>query len=153
MNRDNIQYTIDTLKAAQNFNIFHFQRTPRNRAVPYGKYAETIEELHTCGNTACIAGYMGLTQRWRDLGGLCHQGMPGFPDLSDDEIKRSGHDCATASFVRFWGLQPVDVDAIIYGDNWLEFREAFVGLPEGWAHMTKEHAVSLFEQMLAKEPA
>lgn len=149
MNRDNIQYTIDTLKAAQNFNIRVFQRASPSLVFSPTMYAQNIEELHTCGNTACIAGYVGLTQRWRDLGGVCEQGVPSFPDLSDDEIESGDHDHTVASLVRFWGLPAIDIAAIIYGENWPEFREAFKGLPGEWQRMTKDNAISLFEQLLA----
>lgn len=149
MNRDNIQYTIDTLKAAQNFNIRVFQRAVPSRVFSPTMYAQNIEELHTCGNTACIAGYVGLTQRWRDLGGECHQGVPSFPDLSDEELDLGDHDLTIASLVRFWGLPAGVVNAIIYGEDWGKFREAFTGLPY-WVFMTKEDAISMFEQLLAK---
>lgn len=150
MNRDNIQYTIDTLKAAQNFNIRVFQCATPSLVFSPTKYAQDIEELHTCGNTACIAGYVGLTQRWRDLGGVCDQGVPSFLDLSEDEIENGDHDYTVASLVRFWGLPAIDIAAIIYSENWDEFREAFTGLPKDWRTMTKEDAISLFEQLLAK---
>lgn len=149
MNRDNIQYTIDTLKAAQNFDIRVFQRATPSLVFSPTKYAQDIEGLHICGNTACIAGYVGLTQRWRDLGGVCEQGIPSFPDLSDDELERGDHDHTIASLVRFWELPAEVVAAIIYGEGWRRFREAFKGLPGGWHHMTKDNAISMFEQLLA----
>lgn len=150
MNRDNIQYTIDTLKAAQNFNIRYFQCPTPSRAFTPKKCAQDIEELHTCGNTACIAGYVGLTQRWRDLGGVCEQGVPSFPDLSDEELDLGDHDLTIASLVRFWELPAMDIAAIIYGEDWGLFCESFTGLPERWEQLTKEQAISLFEQLLAK---
>ncbi len=147
MNRKNIQATIDILKQAQNFNIATFQGNGRNGM------ACTIEELHKCGNTACIGGYVALSQAWRDFGGYIIEGAP---SLSDDG---DGPD-AIAAMVAFWEL-PIDVvGAIIFGDEWNVFIDNYgiVGLPRddesetssGWYTLTKDHAVSLFEQLLAK---
>ena len=91
---------------------------------------------------------MGLTQRWRDLGGECAEGVPIFRDLSEDELEKGDHDHTVASLVRFWGLPAKMVNAIIYGEDWGRFREAFKGLPD-WVLMTKEDAISMFEQLLA----
>ena len=149
MNRTNIQATIDILKQAQNFSIFQFQN-PKS-----GQLANTIEELHRCGNTACIAGYVALSQAWRDFGGYIHDGTPSLSANEEDHQ-------ALKSMMAFWGLPKHVTSAIIFGDGWNDFLDnhGIVGLPfddddepeelTGWYTLTKDDAISLFEQLLAK---
>lgn len=151
MNRANIQATIEVLKQAQNFRITTFQS---------GRYkvAKTVEELHKCGNTACIAGYVALSQAWRDFGGYAYEGVP---SRKGDKYEND----AASSMAAFWELPEDDVEAIIFGTEWNDFLDKYniVGLPPfdfdeegdedcdtGWYTLTKDDAVSLFEQLLAK---
>lgn len=145
MNRDNIQYTIDLLKQAQNFNICHFQFSPIDN------YVRTTEELHKCGNSACIAGYVALSPRWKELGNGVDE--EGFPVVSRKYLGNSTPDLV-GGFMKFWGLGETTTCAIIYGEHFRNFCEwnGISGMPSNWEEMTKENAISLFEQLLAKQP-
>jgi hypothetical protein len=147
MNRDNIQSTIDVLKMAQNFNINDFQDAADPDAMT--QYVSTVEELHVCGNTACIAGYVGLTQSWRDFGGTVIHGVPSF----SKDGKRVDPE---QSLALYWGIDKRTADGIIYGgDNFwkIVWDHDIKGMPDEWKQMTKDQAVSLFEQLLALDAA
>ena len=143
MNRENIEYTIELLRNAQNFNIEVFQHNRHGNTV-----VTSIEELHTCGNTACIAGYVALSPRWKELGGIVNQwGEPITLEKSDEE---EFFPEATVAMSKFWGLSLGTTDSIIYGDAFWRFVEhqGITGMPERWTEMTKEEAVKIFEHLL-----
>lgn len=160
MNRKNIYATIEILHHAQNFDITGFQTDPRFNALEgfngHPKRVGTIEELHQCGNTACIAGYVALSPAWRDFGGRCEEGVPKLKELGANLSIEEG-------LQKFWGLSEMTVGCIVYGlgdavegTEWtsLEFEDfcaehGITGMPEKWSMLTKDHAISLFEQLLA----
>lgn len=140
MNRENIHYTIDLLKDAQNFKIRWFQRNPGAET-----YVTTIEELHACGNTACIAGYVALSPLWRQLGGgIDRHGCPEPPPEYESEN-------TSEAFSKFWGISERAAEAIIYGEEFEGFchQHNIGGMPDSWYDMTKENAAWLFKQLLA----
>lgn len=146
MNRTNIQATIDILKQAQKFDIQTFQSGEGG--------AKTVEELHACGNAACIAGYVGLSPHFQAVGGvLAYSDEPMFDDLTSAELRAGDGDATVASMVRYWGLPCEDVQAIVFGWRFTDFcyRWRISGMPVRWRKMTKEQAISLFEQLLAQE--
>lgn len=146
MNRANIQATLDILRQAQAFDIRYFQR-----GAPH--YVDTIEQLHACGNTACIAGYVAISPGWKAFGGVCNAGQPVLGGLTEEEIEEGDHDQIIASLMKYWELPAHDIASIIYGENWTGFCGRLKGMPILWERMTKDHAVSLFEQLLEKHDA
>ncbi len=139
MNKDNIQITINILKRAQNFNIRSFQDHEGFTAVG------TEEELHRCGNTACIAGYIAISPEWHSLGGTADDdGCP---------IKDGPYKNPTGLMSEFWDVSADVAYAIIYGDYWYLFTKMnnFENLPTAWSQLTKDTAISLFEQMLTRD--
>lgn len=139
MNRSNVQATLDILQLAQNFDINDFQI----RSGTQHKYANTIEELHVCGNTACIAGYVGLSPAWREFGGEIKYGIP--------HLKGQSTFGTEEAMAAFWGVDTHTAGAIIYGDAFTYFTKdlRITGMPHCWGDMNKEQAISLFEQLLA----
>lgn len=146
MNRTNIQATLDVLRQAQAFNVRYFQHGP-------APCANTAEELHACGNTACIAGYVAISPGWKAFGGVCRGGQPELNNLTKEEVKEGNHDWTIASLMKYWELPAEDVASIIYGDDWSSFRKQFKNMPVLWEDMAKDDAVSLFEQLLEKHDA
>jgi hypothetical protein len=145
MNRDNVQATINVLRRAQNFNISSFQ-APREEFAGL-RVAQTEEELHKCGNSACIAGYVAVSPEWAIYGGGVARcdGMPKHPHFNSP----------AKMMAVFWGLAGGTAATIIYGGVWssLEFPRwveaaGLSGMPADWEDMTKEQAISLFEQLL-----
>lgn len=53
MNKERIQYAISIMEQAENLDMNSYQSAFNHVA--------TIKELHTCGNTACFAGYLALS--------------------------------------------------------------------------------------------
>lgn len=147
MNRENIQYTIDLLKQAQSFNIHTFQ------SYGNGTVATSTEELHACGNTACIAGYVALSPRWKELGG--QQTISGAPRpavgyLIPEELDDAYGDIVVAGMAKFWGVSANTADAIVYGQEY-DWLADHLGLhPKGWGDLEPADAVYLFEQLLIR---
>lgn len=61
MNKKRIKYAISVMEKAKNLDMNSWQ-TSYNLAA-------TITELHTCGNTACFAGYLALSPLFKEVGG------------------------------------------------------------------------------------
>lgn len=64
MNKERIKYAISIMEQAQNLNMGTWQDYDLNTP------ATTMEELHTCGNTACFAGYIALSPLFKAEGGV-----------------------------------------------------------------------------------
>lgn len=150
MNRDNIQSTINILRRAKNFNICSFQGNGGSPIV-----VKTEEELHQCGNSACIAGYIAVSPEWHALGNTCtNSGAPDKPGSSRG---------AAELMAEFWGVPDEVASAIVFGDgyydednrkgiDWFEVLEQFGvsvdDVTDDWEDLTKEEAVLIFERML-----
>jgi hypothetical protein len=144
MNRKNIQDTINILQRARNFDIRRFQRSR------FGEVCvNTEEELHACGNSACIAGYVAVSPEWAEFGGKVEGGYPYLTDCQN----------AAGSLATYWDLPKRVVSAIVYGSrsedgqNYAEVLAEFgvKDLPLHWGFITKEDAIGIFQQLLANE--
>lgn len=59
-----------------------------NQGTGHSTLAHTVEELHACGNTACIAGYMALMPEFQAIGGrVCEES--GSPVMPADPVKHA----------------------------------------------------------------
>jgi hypothetical protein len=145
MNIQSIESTISILNRAKNFNVQAFQgkrvQEGCEEVFPVFPAVKTEEELHACGNTACIAGYIAISPEWKAWGDVTSCGFP--------TIKGSGE---VDALMQYWDLNSIDVNAIVYGCGWNDFVKAnnFTGMPELWSDLTKEQAVSLFTQLREK---
>ena len=100
-NRKHIQSVIDLIASEQRVNMQLFQGLNlRNLGKAIFHTALTQHEFHACGNTACIAGYVGLCQEFKNFGGaICvAHGAP--------QLKRYAKPGYT--------LQPADVVAVFF---------------------------------------
>lgn len=68
MNIERLNYAIEIMRQAQNLDMIHWQS---------GERVNSIEELHTCGNTACFAGYLAISPEWD--GEVTPVGQPYYP--------------------------------------------------------------------------
>lgn len=139
MNRENIQATIDILQRAQNFCVTSFQGDGY-------LLVKTEEELHACGNTACIAGYVALSSAWRNFGGTVDS-IGGSPFIETPTADLYGSD----AMAHFWGIDNGTAASIVYGDFWPDFvlnNDLGRVAPRYWGEMTKEQAVAMFEHFL-----
>ena len=93
MNREHIQHAIDLMKAAEaagTLDMTSWQDDEDDTLYNLiGKdYAETVEELHACGNTACLAGHIALSPVFQAIGGEVDQrdGSPTLETVDKDGI-------------------------------------------------------------------
>jgi hypothetical protein len=151
MNRTNIQSTINILKRAENFNMGDFQAL--NVDSEDCVYATNEVELHTCGNSACIAGYVAVSPEWAAVGGRVESGIPVIRKLTlQTQVGATTQD-AINSMVVYWGLKPKTVAAIVNGAGYSNFikQNNLKDLPTDywdWSEMTKEQAIHLLEQIM-----
>lgn len=61
MNKENIEYSIQLMQNAKNLNMGYYQSGE--------KKVNNIELLHSCGNTACFAGYIAISDKFKNDGG------------------------------------------------------------------------------------
>jgi hypothetical protein len=93
MNREHIQHAIDLMKAAEAAGTLDMTRWQDDEDDTLndliGKnYAETVEEFHACGNTACLAGHIALSPVFQAIGGKVNQrdGSPILKTVDKDGI-------------------------------------------------------------------
>lgn len=136
MNKQRIEQCIELMRKAERLDMNSYQRKS------HGKTANTIEELHTCGNSACFAGYLALAPFFREAGGELWYDEPKFED--------SYGPIAVAEFLDIsQGL----AYAIVYGDYYGE-KEDDEGVdlfPNGWEAATPADVIAVLERILAGE--
>jgi hypothetical protein len=81
----NLQTTINILERAKKnnglFDIHYFQYSPTIE----DHYVKTERELHSCGNSACVAGYIAVSPEFKKIGGQV--GVNGTPVMKNDKDK------------------------------------------------------------------
>lgn len=60
MNTENIKHCIEVMKQAQNLNMNNFRSDLMSDI-------NSVEELHSCGSSACFLGYVSLTKKYHDF--------------------------------------------------------------------------------------
>ena len=78
MNREHIQHAIDLMKAAEaagtlDMNMWQDDEDDTLIDLIGKNFAETVEEFHACGNTACLAGHIALSPVFQAIGGKVNQ--------------------------------------------------------------------------------
>lgn len=68
MNIERLNYAIEIMRQAQNLDMTSWQD---------GEVVGSIVELHSCGNTACFAGYLAISPEWD--GEVTKSGQPYYP--------------------------------------------------------------------------
>ena len=74
MNRERIEQCIDMMKRAKNLNMLTFQGCKDENPV-----CDNISQLHACGNTACFAGYLAISDFFKRAGGEVSETGSGAP--------------------------------------------------------------------------
>lgn len=64
MNVKRIKHAIKLMKKAKNLNMVEWQNHEDS-----GGLAHSVKELHACGNSACFAGYVGISKPFKKAGG------------------------------------------------------------------------------------
>ena len=81
MNRENIEYMKSVMEQAQAAS-FHMKAFQHNTSGEY-EFAETVDQLHQCGNTACFAGYLAISEKFKQDGGRTRNGVPVYRSFDD----------------------------------------------------------------------
>lgn len=71
LSKDRIETTIDILKRVKKFG----GKLDLGVFSAYDNVS-TLEDIHPCGNAACILGYVSLSQEWQEAGGDTINGNP-----------------------------------------------------------------------------
>lgn len=131
MNRERIEAAIELTKQATNLDMECWQNG--------SKQVTTIEELHSCGNTACFAGYLVLSDEWKLAGGTidCY----GTPALGDE----LGH----TAIANYLGINTNLSHKLIHGDTKRTDYSYFYEI--GWRKVTPQHVIAKLELILNGE--
>lgn len=138
MNVTNIEATRKLIEAAKKVDMESWQSA--NYAD--GKdITSDFETFHTCGNSACIAGYAGLTEEFKN--GTCSSNIDvdGTPELTTEEgVYLSG----TRALAKFFDI-PVEVASdIVLNDSGIV--EDMIG--EDWYMWNWQDAVTVLNNLL-----
>lgn len=105
-----------------------------------GPIVTTEDELHSCGNSACFAGHVGVSDEWIDAGGsISPSGMPVI--LLDDAF--SG---GSMAIWRWMGGSSLTIHHLIHGDTvdgWSRFYD------KPWKDVVLVDVIVKLEEMLA----
>lgn len=109
MNVENVKAAIEIMKNAQNLDMNSWQD---NKGIS-GKYCHSIASLHECGNSACFAGYIAISEEFLSSGG-CLSAYGGEPVLVTNE----GNTLVSTRAIAHWlGVSPETSESLIYGFN------------------------------------
>jgi hypothetical protein len=115
MNVTNVKAAIEIMKNAKNLRMENWQSSPPQYRVGEGGQGywlvTTTEELHTCGNTACFAGYVAVSPQFTSEhgSGVSAGGAP----ILDKQGRRNFGEGA----IRVWlDISHFTADALVHGD-------------------------------------
>jgi len=107
VNNEHIQDLIGIIKEHKKLNMNTYLDHGKGTPLP-----ENSEAFHECGNSACIAGYMGLLPSFIAMGG--EQSLCGIPLLSY-EGEGKVYSSSSYSFWRFAGIKSMPLAMAIVG--------------------------------------
>lgn len=129
MNKENVIAAIELMKRAKNLQMESYQSS--------GRKIETIEELHSCGYTACFAGYLAIS----GLPGFDAEfdGSPVYQDPDSGDLYGRGDTCVS----KFLGISIELARKIVY-DNATFYSKPFI-------EVTPADVIAKLELILAGE--
>lgn len=130
-NIENVKLAIQVMKQATNLDMRSWQNCNDSR-----KYAHSIEELHTCGNTACFAGYLAIS------------GIPGWSISALQKPKYKEH-CNEAAVKNFLEISNGLAYALVYGEYKSGDYDKFYPVP--FKEVTPEHVIEKLNLILTGE--
>lgn len=145
MNIENIDKAIAVMKRAQehqeNFDMVRFQRAMRKEGGTE-TWAQTEEELHKCGNTACFAGYLALSQEWLTSEGcLLYNYVPAV-HTPQCILTQS------AAIAHWLGISTRLAETIVYGFIWDTIRRI---VNKEWQDLKPQDLIIILEAIKAGE--
>lgn len=131
MNKQRVEQAIDMMRNAKNLDMsdwqIHAAGTKRN--------VNSIEELHSCGNTACFAGYLAISPEFHAAGGSC--GLNGTPVIDNGLA-------ADDAVARYLDISPSLAHAIVYGHRYHDIAL----YPVAFNDVKPEHVIAVLECVL-----
>ncbi len=107
MNIENIDKTIAIMQRAAKHNTLFmpYWQSASQRIIPPGiDMVASFEELHPCGNQACLAGHVAVSEEFiNDGGGMTAIGAPMLGELAGE-----------LALSEWWGVKVVTADNLIY---------------------------------------
>lgn len=132
MNKERVLKCIKMMEGAKALNMREWQHGLL-------RHAKTIEELHACGNTACFAGYLAISDFFREAGGtMVTGGCPAYNDISDYE--------AVAEFL---DISCVTAEGMVHGDLDYTGHSEFYNKP--WREVTNMDVVAKLQLIFSGE--
>lgn len=129
MNRENIEYMKTVMEQATSFHMRAFQ----NITTSADEFAETVDQLHQCGNTACFAGYLAISEKFKQDGGRARNGVPVYRSFDD-----------YYAVAEWLGISNLLTEKIVYGcDN---FYDDLFGVP--FEKVTPAHLIQVMDMIL-----
>lgn len=108
MNIERIKAAIEMMKQAKNLGMKAWQSVDDSLVM-----ATSIEELHKCGNTACFAGYLAISDEFKEAGGCSgYSGQPMFKRDIGCDFQLSAHGVVAEYFDISYQL----AKALVYGE-------------------------------------
>lgn len=143
MNIENIRAIRNAIAAVGRLDMKTFQGRTSN-----GFYAKKLADMHTCGNTACIAGYMALTPEFQAGSCMVVSGL-GIPGTTDN----AGSADAMARFcdirydLAYAIINGYDMeDTILPADQITQRLGTFLKTP--WHNWKSSHAIKLLDSLI-----
>lgn len=146
MNIENIDKAIAVMKRAQehqeNFHMRDFQcAMPKENGIR--TWAQTEAELHSCGNTACFAGYLALSPEWQTSEG-CFLNDCVVPAVRIPPFFLNGADA-----VAHWlDISTSLAETIVYGDLWYRISSV---VEKDWLELKPQDIIIILEAIKAGE--
>lgn len=106
MNLTNLDITIKLMEAARQKDTLDMEYWQNRIGSAYLAY--NIEDLHSCGNKACLAGHIAISREWSDWDGRIFENGQPF-------LIRNGKIIETAQALSDWfGVPELVVTALVY---------------------------------------
>lgn len=146
VNTANVRTAINIMRGATNLCMLQHQAVTTNAYDSSDPIiCTTTEELHKCGNTACFAGYVGVSDEWRALGGwIDSHGQP----LIHDGLGRT---LVSVDAIHYWiggdwdFMDCMIMGGVFYRDGDVSYC-GFYG--KDFADVTKEDVIAALETLL-----
>lgn len=139
MNRERVEYCIELMENVDrnNFCMINFQYKG-----PLDKVARNITDLHTCGNSACFAGYVALSERFQREGGKVANNPIGAPIFK--------YGIGSRAIALYLGITEDTADALVsgaYDDE--DAKDDFY--PVEFSEVKPEHVIEKLKLILSGE--
>lgn len=140
MNIENIDKAIaimERAKASNGVSMRRWQETKGIHVLP----VKTEEELHACGNKACLAGWIAVSPEWKAFGG---ESLDGEPVLH-------GEPYANGALGKWWEVSSALTGGLIYPDPCLNYvydtEDAHPIYGKPWGDIKADDVIRILQEL------